>query len=1548
MKEKSKEDVSKLSETEMMKLIHELIMENEALKRFSTLQPGKPTAAIVSMLTHAISSISECVSISDTSDNIVFVNTAFLKCFQYEEHELIGNSIDIIRSSNNPPAIVNEILPATLSGGWQGELLNRKKDGSEFPIFLSTSVIHNENNEPIALIGVATDISERRQKEILQQDTLDRLLKISSQLPGMVYQYRLRPDGSSCFPYASEAIREIYSVSPEDVREDGTAVFNNIHPDDLAAVVASIQVSAKDLLPWQHEYRVKFKDGNVRFLYGNALPQMEKDGSVLWHGFITDISDRKRSEEALLESEARFNFLADTAPVLIWKSGTDALCDYFNQPWLDFTGRSLEQEMGNGWTDGVHPDDFQNCLDIYLDSFKAQRSFRMEYRLRHADGSYRWLLDNGIPRFTPDGIFAGYIGSCIDITANKVVEEKLLSLSLAVQQSPVSIVITDIQGNIEYGNPIVSELSGYDAVELIGENPRIFSSREKSREEYKQLWDTILSGNEWKGEFHNKKKNGELYWELASISPIKNKKGEIAHFLAVKEDITERKRVEEALIQSEKKYKEVVQNLKEVIFQTDANGLWLFLNYAWEEISGFSVEESLGQLFVNYVHPDDRQRNMELFEPLILRKKEYCRHQVRYLTKDGGFRWIEVYARLGLNEKDEITGTYGTLQDITERKLSEEALKSAHKSLSDILQAAIHTSIIATDVKGIITVFSKGSEEMLGYSAEEMIGKHTPARFHLESEVAERSLELSHEFGKPIDGFDVFVAKAQIQDSEERTWTYLHKSGKSIFVNLIVSVIRNQDQEIIGYLGIASDITERKLAEDEIEESREKYRGLSEAAFDSIFFSEKGRCIEQNLAGEKIFGYSTEEALSRYGTEWIVPEDRDMVMKNMLAGYEEPYEVMALKKDGSTFPCVLRGKMMHYKGRDVRVTSLTDISDRKQAEEKVKQVSARLELATRAGGVGVWEYDVSKNALLWDNQMFALYGIEEKNFGGVYETWRDGIHPDDEQRGDDEIQMALKGEKEFDTEFRVVWPDGSIHNIRAMAIVQRDESGNPLNMIGTNWDITKQKQNEKELLETNLYLESVTAKANEMAEMAETANKAKSVFLANMSHEIRTPLNAIIGFSQLMNRDQLLTDSQREYNFSIIRAGEHLLSLINDILELSKMEAGHLELNPSHVDLYALFSDIQMLFKESAQLKNLQFIFETADDLPRYIFVDDNKLRRIFINLIGNAIKFTDEGGIAVRIRGEKINEESSRLIVEIQDSGSGIAENEISKLFKQFEQTSSGIKKSSGTGLGLALSREMAILMGGGISVSSKIGIGSVFTFYVEIKEGKPIDIQEKLTKRVVSLKNAQQPVRVLVVDDKLENLQVVVNLLKITGFETNEAMDGAEAIEKFEAWNPHLILMDLRMPVMDGYEACRRIKLSEKGKKTAIIALTASVFKEEREKIASMDMQGYIQKPFRENELFSTIANILGIQYIYKDEAPMEHDKYLNDKKNITDDIAKLPLQLVLEMLDALAIADLDLLIELINSIEPENSELHHQLLGFANNYDYISLQKLLTNKK
>jgi signal transduction histidine kinase/CheY-like chemotaxis protein len=496
-------------------------------------------------------------------------------------------------------------------------------------------------------------------------------------------------------------------------------------------------------------------------------------------------------------------------------------------------------------------------------------------------------------------------------------------------------------------------------------------------------------------------------------------------------------------------------------------------------------------------------------------------------------------------------------------------------------------------------------------------------------------------------------------------------------------------------------------------------------------------------------------------------------------------------------------------------------------------------------------------------------------------------------------------------------------------------------------NVKKRVKVETQLHETNIFLESATASAKEMAAKAEAANKSKSVFLANMSHEIRTPLNAIIGFSQLLNRDKHLTDSQKEYTISIIRAGEHLLALINDILELSKIEAGRVVLNSSNVDLYSLFEDIQIIFKERAQSKHLQFIWEIASDLPRYVLVDESKLRQIFVNLIGNAIKFTEEGGIAVRSRIDVVDEDTNRLIVEVQDSGPGIPNEEIDKLFRHFEQTSSGISKGSGTGLGLALSRELANLMGGNITVISETGVGSVFTFDVLMQKGNAEAIETNITQRVIGIAKPKIAHRILVVDDRDENLKVAVNLLKLVGFETNEAINGEDALAKFEEWNPDLILMDLRMPIMDGYEATNRIKLTEKGAKIPIVAITASAFEEENEKTKRVGLQGYIRKPFRENEFFETIGKVLGIKYIYEEGAPSAKTKYLNMEAT-SRNIAQLSDNLVKQMTEALALADIKGLIKLIKSIETDHSGLAEYLLSLAKEYKYDYLLEILESKE
>ncbi|MGB0561231.1 MAG: ATP-binding protein [Spirulinaceae cyanobacterium] len=435
-----------------------------------------------------------------------------------------------------------------------------------------------------------------------------------------------------------------------------------------------------------------------------------------------------------------------------------------------------------------------------------------------------------------------------------------------------------------------------------------------------------------------------------------------------------------------------------------------------------------------------------------------------------------------------------------------------------------------------------------------------------------------------------------------------------------------------------------------------------------------------------------------------------------------------------------------------------------------------------------------------------------------------------------------------------------------LLVAQKYHQGSAMVLVGI--DITERQLYFEEL---ELRVQERTAELAVAKEKAEIANKAKSTFLANMSHELRSPLNAILGFAQLMARSNDLTPEQFD-NVSVInRSGEYLLSLINHVLDLSKIEAGKTTLNPKSFDLYRLLDEIEDLFHLRADNKKLQLLFNRWDNLPRYIKTDEVKLRQVLINLLNNALKFTHEGGIVISVTAsEQVASDPchQELLFTVEDTGIGIAPEEQQYLFEAFSQTQSGRDAQEGTGLGLPISREFVRLMGGDMTVSSRLGVGSIFNFSVQVQLVELQSIEQLPTRRrVIALAPDQATYRILVVDDKDSNRLLLIKLLTPLGFEVREASQGQVALEIWEDWNPHLIWMDMRMPVMDGYEATQRIKGSVKGNATAVIALTASVLEEEKAIVLDAGCDDFVRKPFREATIFDTMAKHLGVEYIYED---------------------------------------------------------------------------------
>jgi len=475
----------------------------------------------------------------------------------------------------------------------------------------------------------------------------------------------------------------------------------------------------------------------------------------------------------------------------------------------------------------------------------------------------------------------------------------------------------------------------------------------------------------------------------------------------------------------------------------------------------------------------------------------------------------------------------------------------------------------------------------------------------------------------------------------------------------------------------------------------------------------------------------------------------------------------------------------------------------------------------------------------------------------------------------------------------------------------------------------------------------------EMAkEAADRANQSKSEFLSNMSHELRTPLNAILGFTQIMNRDASLSVEQRENLDIINRSGEHLLTLINDILDLSKIDAGNMSIDRESFDLYNLLSTLEQMLSVKATNKNLELIFDLSPDLPQYVQADAKKLRQILLNLLSNAIKFTSRGGVTLRASyntalnldicnppalPEKTENIQHFLKFEVEDTGIGIASEDLGRIFDPFVQTNTRQTFIEGTGLGLAISRKFVDLMGGEIEISSQLNHGTTVRLSIPLLLAQAEEVKEILPHRKYIKVDSEQTYRILIAEDRRESRNLLVKLLKPLGFQVEEVSNGQAAIEKWETWSPHLILMDMRMPIMNGYDATRYIKQHLKGQATIIIALTASAFSNDKTVVLSAGCDDFVGKPFREEVLLEKIAQHLGIDYLYEENLEIGAEPNSPPMVLTPEDLQLMPSDWIHALYTAATEADSEVLEQLIQQIPAPHSHLVMTLQHLVNNFGY-----------
>ncbi|HEY9660870.1 MAG TPA: PAS domain S-box protein [Allocoleopsis sp.] len=830
---------------------------------------------------------------------------------------------------------------------------------------------------------------------------------------------------------------------------------------------------------------------------------------------------------------------------------------------------------------------------------------------------------------------------------------------------------------------------------------------------------------------------------------------------------------------------------------------------------------------------------------------------------------------------------------------------------------------------GLLLAANQRFINMFGFEhASEVIGTAYSTDFYVDPEVRLRAIEALHQYGE--------VQNVEVQ---------FYRRDKSTFWGLYSARLNAE----AGYMeGVIADNTDRKLAEEALRHSEAIYRAINEALPDLLIRMKRdGTFVDvKEPSSDDLPLIKPISEMIGQNVRNILPADAaqkrlEAAARALDTGKAQIYEVLL---EIQHQPRWQETRIVPLSSDEVLVV-VRDITTRKQAEADLKAQQAFLRQVIDVVPSSIFVKDRQGRFLTANKAAAAMYGITVEAMLGKHDLDLnlDPAQVEASQHINEAVMSTLKP-KLIPNHNPMFRPDSEEPRYYQTIISPFiNDKGEVKGIIGSASDITNLKQVEEELRHAK--------------EAAETANRAKSQFLSNMSHELRTPLNIILGFTQLMARSGSLNPQQQGYLDTISRSGEHLLMLINDVLEMSKIEAGRVTLNETDVDLPDLLASLQQMLQLKAESKGLQLFFTPAIDLPRYIHTDESKLRQILMNLLGNAIKFTQTGSVHLRINWE--NREASMaagttlapysLIFEVEDTGPGIAPTELEHLFEPFVQTETGVNSNEGTGLGLAISHRFVQLMGGSMTVDSQVGVGTLFRFDIQtqIVESEVIQPASRHYHQVIGLAAEQPTYRILVAEDKLANRQLLLELLVPVGFEVQEAVNGQEAIDLWQSWNPHLIWMDIRMPVMDGYEATRQIKSS--GLPAPIIlALTGSAFEEDRVKALSIGCDDFVRKPVRAEVIFEKMAEFLGVQYIYK-ETDQHNSREQSSKSSSTefvlstDSFSTLPVDWVQQLHQAATRVNSKQIQSLVQEIQPEHPQLAEALTRLVDNFSFEEIIEL-----
>ncbi|MEG4508191.1 PAS domain S-box protein [Microcoleus sp. F6_B4] len=1403
---------------------------------------------------------------------------------------------------------------------------------------------------PHAVVCSFADITERKQAEEALRQSEARYLAILEDQTELIG--RALPDGTLTF--VNEAFCRFYGMTREELI--GQRYEPNVFEEDRELVARLIKTLSVDNPLVIIENRVIAKGQEVRWTQWVNRGIFDKDGQLLeFQGVGRDITDRKLAEENLRRYEK------------IVAATTDAIClvdrnytyQVVNQAYLNWHHRDREQILGHTVSEVLDEDLFETQIKPRVARCFNGETVQYELWVKYPNNDEKFLSATYAPYLETDGTISGVVASLRNLT-----ELKRMELALQQSESTLRAFFNSsvmMMGIVELYEDDFLHLSANPATaQFFGTTPEAmqnhFVGKSGMPRSLLQLW----LGRYWEAvetqapvrfEYAHETPTGHK-WLSASVCPITIGSNGRPRLSCIVEDISDRKQAEEALQHSESTLRSFFDSgsmLMGIVELYEDDILHLSDNLASARFFGTTPEQTKNRFASEMgVPPAHRQQWIDRYRE-ALQTQGVVRFEYPHETPTEQ-KWLSTsVCPIGIGPNGRPRLSY-IVEDISDRKRAQEALRLSEARLQHLtasIPGTLYSYGYYPDGSAKFEYISLGCRDMFEVEPEQALEDQSVLLNQFSSEDEPQHQEA--------------VARA-IQNVQPLTseWRNITPSGKQRWLRAQAQPECREDGSKVWH-GVILDITDRKLSEEKLKQAEYKYRTLIEQIPGIVYISPLKATTEEAYISpqlQQLLEVPPEEWTAGFFNSWadyVHPEDRDRIWQavstTISTGEPLRVEYRMITRSGRTIWVRDRANLvLAANGKTQVLQGLAfDISDRKQMEQALQESNERFQLAASAVKGFIYDWDFQQNTILRTQGLFDAVGYRPEEAEAKLEWWNEHVHPEDLPNVSGQLAEAFSNPTQiyYAIEYRLRHRNGHYVYLSDYGAIARDANGRAIRAVGHAIDVSDRRKAEAAL--------------QKALQAAQAASVAKSRFLSNMSHELRTPLNAILGFSQVMVRSNSLSSEHKEQLKIINHSGEHLLNLINDILSMAKIEAGQTTLNENRFDLYQLLDDLEQMLKLKAISKGLHLIFEKASDLPQYVQTDENKLRQILINLLGNSIKFTASGQVVLRVKKGRLSKKApsldivpkTHLLFEVEDTGSGIGSNEIETLFDPFVQTESGRKSMQGTGLGLPISQQFVEMMGGEIAASSQLGQGTIFTFdIVAIEVAEPDEKSLLITQEVIGLEPNQPVYRILVVEDVEENRQLLLKILEPLGFEVREAVNGQEAIALWSTWKPHLIFMDMRMPVMDGYEATREIKAleqqsalageninlpanSSRTNATKIIALTASAFEEDRAKIMTAGCDDFIHKPFRESMLFDKMAQHLGVRYVYQEDLSHSSSQPATPRSLTPEDLNVMPSEWIAQFRQEVLCANDELILQLIDQIPESEASLAHTLRDLVNNF-------------